>query len=515
MNRFISLTALWLIFSPLMLWAQEDQDSPAILSSFENNLDSMLNLWYVQRSVALEGIPLDEIEQEDSSWASHIPDSVYIERLSRIPSIIPLSYNHIVKRYIEVYTRKRRQQVEVMLGLSQYYFPVFEEIFDYYDIPYELKYCSIIESALNPRAISRARAVGMWQFMYGTGRMYDLTINSYVDERRDPVKSTHAAARFMKDLYNIYQDWLLVIAAYNCGPGNVSKAIRRAGGKRDYWDIYPFLPRETRGHVPAFIAAAYTMNYYEEHQLSPREMELPVPTDTLHIIQKLHFKQVSEVMGIPLKVLRDLNPQYRHDIVPVEDPPFSLRIPMEYATGFIDLQDSIFAYKDSIYLKEEIVRSPSYYTRRYVPTPPAGDYTRFRYTVKYGDNLGFIASWYNVGVSDLKYWNGLRGNTIRVGQRLNVYVPRSRASKYANIENMTFAEKQRRIGKPVEQETVTAEIDPSSGDFVYYKVKTGDTIWDIAKKFPGVSDRDIIQINNFSNADRIKPGQVIKIKVKS
>ncbi len=509
------MIALWLSFSPLILWGQEDQDSPEIVTSFENNLDSMLNLWYVQRSMALEELPLDEAGEGDSAWASDIPDSVYIERLSRLPSIIPLSYNDIVKRYIEVYTRKRRQQVEVMLGLSQYYFPVFEEIFDYYDIPYELKYCSIIESALNPRAVSRARAVGMWQFMYGTGRMYDLTINSYVDERRDPVKSTHAAARFMKDLYNIYQDWLLVIAAYNCGPGNVSKAIRRAGGKKDYWDIYPFLPRETRGHVPAFIAAAYTMNYHEEHQLNPRQLELPIPTDTLNITQKLHFKQVSEVMGIPVKVLRDLNPQYRHDIVPADNPAFSLRIPMEYAASFIDLQDSIFAFKDSKYLKEEIVRNPSYYTRGYVPTPPAGDYTRLRYTVKYGDNLGFIASWYKVGVSDLKYWNGLRGNTIRVGQKLNVYVPSSGAGKYENIDDMTFAEKQRRIGKPVEQATVTTEINPGSGDFVYYKVRTGDTIWDIAKKFPGVSDRDIIRINNFSDVNRIKPGQVIRIKVKS
>ena len=244
------------------------------LSSFENNLDSLVHLWYVSQTGNSKEYSLVE-DVEDETIVARFPDSVYIDRLSRIPSLLELSYNNIVRNYIHVYTGKRKENLEIMLGLSEYYFPIFDEIFDYYDIPNELKYMSVIESALNPRAVSRVGAVGLWQFMYGTGRMYGLTINSIVDERRDPIKSTHAAARFVKDLYKIYQDWVLVIAAYNCGPGNVNKAIRRAGSRTNYWDIYYFLPRETRGHVPAYIAATYAMNYYQEHNLENADLLKP------------------------------------------------------------------------------------------------------------------------------------------------------------------------------------------------------------------------------------------------
>lgn len=252
----------------------EDLDS--IASNFDNNLDSMLNLYYIKNAETVSPPLLVESIPD-------FPDSVYIKRIASIPTVINLSYNRIVKSYIDVYAKKKRGSVEVMLGLSEHYFPIFDEIFDYYDVPNEMKYMSIIESALNPRAYSRARAVGLWQFMYGTGRIYGLEINSLVDERRDPIKSTHAAARYSKHLYSIYKDWILVIAAYNCGPGNVNKAIRRAGGKTNYWDIYYYLPRETRGHVPAFIAATYVMNYYKEHKLVPAKVDLPIQTDTLNI----------------------------------------------------------------------------------------------------------------------------------------------------------------------------------------------------------------------------------------
>jgi membrane-bound lytic murein transglycosylase D len=231
----------------------------------EQNLDSLLNLWYVNRSLETA---VDDYQPEADTLVPDFSDSVYLARLAEIPSVVDLTYNRIVKNYINVYTHKRREQMRIMMGLADYYFPLFEEVFDLYGVPYELKYLSVIESALNPRAVSRVGAVGTWQFMYSTGKHYGLTINSLVDERRDPLAATHAAARFLSDLHRMYQDWTLALAAYNCGPGNVNKAIRRSGGRRDFWDLYYYLPRETRGYVPAFIAATYAMNYSGDHLLS-------------------------------------------------------------------------------------------------------------------------------------------------------------------------------------------------------------------------------------------------------
>ncbi len=490
----------------------KNDDAEIIVSGFEANLDSMLNLWYINNSLLNDtSFP----EAETDSIIPDFPDSVYIDRISKIPSAVELSYNTIVRKYIEMYTRKRRRTVEVMLGLSQYYFPIFDDIFDIYDIPNELKYMSIIESALNPRAYSRARAVGLWQFMYGTGRRYGLTINSLVDERMDPIRSTHASAMFINDLYKIYNDWILVIAAYNCGPGNVNKAIRRSGGKRNYWDIYFYLPRETRGHVPAYIAATYTMNYYREHNLQPREIELPLANDTLMINEELHLMQVSEVLGIPVKQLRDMNPQYRTDVIPAgAEKSYSLRLPLEYTFRFIDLQDSIFAYKDSVYFDpNKIITSPTTYTSSgYMHEPPSDNLSKLYYTVKSGDNLGYISGWYNVRVSDLRYWNNIRRNIIRSGQKLVIYVPKAKESKYRNINSMSFTEKQKMIGKTVASEPVPEKpVIVENGDYVYYTVKSGDTLWDIAKKYPGVTDTDIMRLNSISDPGKIKPGQRLKI----
>jgi membrane-bound lytic murein transglycosylase D len=483
--------------------------------AFENNLDSLVNLWYVENSLG---------QEPDSTWSSvadslypQFPDSIYIERLSRLPVKVNLTYNRQVRNYIQVYTGKRRELVEVLLGLSDYYFPIFDEIFDYYGIPLELKYCSIIESALNPRAVSRAGATGIWQFMYGTGRMYGLTINSLVDERRDPVKSTHAAARFMKDLYGIYGDWMLVIAAYNCGPGNVNRAIRRSGGKRDFWDIYYFLPRETRGHVPAFVAATYTMNYYREHGLYSEPLELPIPVDTIMIQDNLHLDQVSHVLGIPKKMLRDINPQYKWDIIPGKEKPYALKIPAEYSMQFIELEDSIFAWNDSVYFNpKKQTRSPSYYTSNYVPEPPSPDMVRLTYTIKSGDNLGYISEWYHVRLSDLKYWNNIYGSTIRAGSKLVIFVPKSKADNYRKINTMSFVEKQRSIGKEVAETNAgpARQLPGRDEDYVLYTIKSGDTLWDIARKYPGVSDSDIIKLNDLGDGNDIKEGMVIRIKPK-
>jgi membrane-bound lytic murein transglycosylase D len=475
-------------------------------SNFDINLDSLVNLWYLQNAI--------KTDYSDTCISSIIPefsDSVYINRLQKLPSIIDLSYNKIVRNYIHVYTKKRRRSVETMIGLSDYYFPMIEEIFESYGIPTELKYMAVIESALNPRAVSRVGATGMWQFMYGTARMYDLTINSYIDDRRDPIKAAHAAALFMKDLYSMFNDWTLVIAAYNCGPGNVNKAIRRSGGKRDFWEIYYHLPRETRGYVPAYIAAAYTFNYYSEHNLHPRYPEIPIATDTIIITDNLHLKQVSEVLNIPLKALQDLNPQYKQNIIPAHSTDLCITLPLEYIGSFIDLEDSIFNYKDSIFFNaDNTIRNPK--KSYYVPQAPTNR-DKLIYTVKSGDNLGFISSWYNVKASDIRYWNNIRGNMIRVGQKLNIYVPKGNASNYANINKLSFEQKQKQIGKSTSR-SEEIKSEPRDNNYVYYKVKYGDTLWDIAKKYSSVTENDILKLNNMTNGKSLKAGQYIKIKLK-
>jgi membrane-bound lytic murein transglycosylase D len=309
-----------------------------------------------------------------------------------------------------------------------------------------------------------------------------------------------------------------VIAAYNCGPGSVNKAIRRSGGKRNFWDIYYYLPRQTRGHVPAFIAATYTMNYYREHNLVPVRIELPIPTDTLMVSEELHLGQVSEVLGLPIDLLRDINPQYKKDIIPGHSRPFSLKLPMEHSLQFIDLRDSIFACRDSVYFNKEVItKSPADYTSsRYLPEPPSKNMTKVSYTVKSGDNLGIIAGWYHVRVSDLKYWNNIYGSMIRSGQQLIVYVPKDKAGQYRKINDMSFAEKQRSVGKEVKEQSTSPRTGsaPLSDEYIYYTIRSGDTLWDIARKYSGVSDTDIMELNNISNAGKIRPGQVIKIKRK-
>jgi membrane-bound lytic murein transglycosylase D len=489
-------------------------DTIAVDLNFDENLDSLLNLYYVGQSINNDP---DFWNNYSDTLIPDFPDSIYIDRLGKIPTVVDLTYNTIVRRYIDVYTRQKRSSVEVMLGLSQYYFPLFDEVFDYYDIPNEMKYMSIIESALNPRAYSRTRAVGIWQFMYGTGKLYGLTINSLVDERRDPIKSTYAAARFVKDLYAIYNDWILVIAAYNCGPGNINRAIRRSGGKRNYWDIYYYLPRETRGHVPAFIAATYVMNYYKEHNLKPAPVSFPIASDTIMVTRNLHMAQVSEVLGIPMQLLHDMNPQYRTDIIPATNNPLVLRLPLEQISQFIDMEKQIYAYKDSVFFNpEKVITTPTSVNSRGIEEPPPGNYAKLTYTVKEGDNLGFISMWYNVRISDIRYWNNIRYNTIRTGQRLAIYVPRNKLSKYENINELSFTEKQARIGKTVTPVASQPEqMVTISDDYIIYIVKQGDTIWDIIKKYPGVTETEIMKINNISDASKLKAGQQLKIPPRS
>lgn len=473
------------------------------------DLDSLVNSWYVQLAMQRHAG-----QYGDDTVGVEYPDTVYVNRLNNLNLVVKLRYNSIIRNHIHVYTVKQRDKFSAVLGMMDYYFPLIEDIFDSFGLPDELKYMAVIESALNPNAVSRAGATGLWQFMYSTGRLYGLTINSVVDERRDPVKATYAAARFIKDLYGIYKDWVLVIAAYNCGPGNVNKAIRRSGNKKDYWEIYYRLPRETRGYIPQYVAATYAINYYADHKIKPLPINIPVLTDTIMVRQDIHLNQISEVMGIPLGELRALNPQYRTGFIPGSTKPFALTLPMNHVGDFIDLNDTIRSYKPEVYLSK-INQTTNPVRSVYLPPDVKGK-TKIIYTVKEGDNLGFISEWYDVGLSDLRYWNNIYRNTIRIGQRLSVFVDPSRSEYYSQVDRMTFAEKQQREGKTValNNPSVSTASGPNT-DFVTYTVKYGDTIWDIVKMFDNVSTTDVLLLNNISDPGKIQVGQVLKIKKKS
>jgi membrane-bound lytic murein transglycosylase D len=476
------------------------------------DLDSLVNNWYVK--MAYSNFTAD---YQDDTTSIQLDDSVYIDRLSKINSVIRLPYNKIIRNHIQVYTVRQREKFSAVLGLRDYYFPMIENIFDSYGLPAEFKYLAIIESALNPNAVNRhSGATGMWQFMYSTGRQYGLTINSVIDERKDPVKSTHAAARFIRDLYNIYNDWVLVIAAYDCGPGNVNKAIKRSGNKKDYWDIYYRLPRETRGYIPMYVAAAYAVNYHAEHNLRPLPVNIPISTDTIMVNKDIHLTQISEVMGIPAGELRALNPQYKTGLVPGSSKPLALTLPMNHLSDFIDLHDTIRSYKRDVYLnKSTQIADPSHSS--YLPADVKGK-TKIIYTVRDGDNLGYISGWYNVPVSDLRYWNNIYRNTIRVGQKLAIYVDPSKSGYYSGINSMSFEEKQQMVGKPAPfnpQPVASLQEFETDGEFITYTVRSGDTIWDIVKMYDNVTTSEVLSLNNISDPEKIKVGQKLKIKKKS
>ena len=378
------------------------------------------------------------------------PVETYIERLQRIPSVMEMPYNDVVRKFIDRYAVRLRASVSYMLGAANFYMPIFEEALEMYNLPLELKYLPVIESALSPTATSRVGAAGLWQFMLATGKQYGLEVNSLVDERRDPIKSTYAAARYLRDLYKIYDDWNLVIAAYNYGPQNINKAIHRAGGVKDYWAIYKYLPRETQGYVPAFIAANYIMTYYCEHNICPMRTQIPAKSDTIVVNRDVHFKQIAAVTGIRIEELRSLNPQYRRDIVNGSTQPSVIRLPQTYVNAFLDREDSIYNYEAATLLtkrtvvevtaddvKEDVVaRSQTVAPRTHQATQGrtrAVSQSRSRrggktatsgrsqsVTVKSGQTLSEIARKNNTTVEKLKRLNGIKGNNIRAGKKLKV-----------------------------------------------------------------------------------------------
>lgn len=346
-----------------------------------------------------------------------LPDSVYKARLQSLPCVIELPYNERIKAFILRYVKRSPKQVARMMRMSEYYFPIFEEALNRHGLPYELRYVPIIESALNPQARSHAGAAGLWQFMPATGKLFGLEVNSLVDERMDPLKSTEAACRFLNSMYAIYHDWNLVIAAYNCGSGNVNKAIRRAGGKRDFWSIYPYLPRETRNYVPIFIAANYAMNYGQDHGICKAPAEKTMLTDTILTTRRLHLKQVSENLGIEIEELRRLNPQYSRDILP-GGKAYTLCLPSEKVGLYIDQEDSILAYK-----ADSLINNRRTEIDMAKVTSVNGSYRAngvTYYTIKRGDTLGGIAKRFHCTVKQLKQWNGLKNDNIREGRKLKI-----------------------------------------------------------------------------------------------
>lgn len=346
-----------------------------------------------------------------------LPDSVYKARLQSLPCVIELPYNERIKAFILRYVKRSPKQVARMMRMSEYYFPIFEEALNRHGLPYELRYVPIIESALNPQARSHAGAAGLWQFMPATGKLFGLEVNSLVDERMDPIKSTEAACRFLNSMYAIYHDWNLVIAAYNCGSGNVNKAIRRAGGKRDFWSIYPYLPRETRNYVPIFIAANYAMNYGQDHGICKAPAEKTMLTDTILTTRRLHLKQVSENLGIEIEELRRLNPQYSRDILP-GGKAYTLCLPSEKVGLYIDQEDSILAYK-----ADSLINNRRTEIDMAKVTSVNGSYRAngvTYYTIKRGDTLGGIAKRFHCTVKQLKQWNGLKSDNIREGRKLKI-----------------------------------------------------------------------------------------------
>ena len=499
------------------IYLEPDEIGTAV---FSEKLDDLVSSWYINNIFLAKDVDTDFTLYRHIS----VSDSVLIGRLKKVEAAVKLSYNNIVRDWIEMYATRRPAQVEIMLGLSAYYFPFFEEIFDRYELPHELKYMAIIESALNPRAVSRAGATGLWQFMLGTAKGLNLEVTTFVDERRDVLKATDAAARYLKQLYNVYQDWHLVIAAYNCGPGNVNKAITRSGGKTDYWQMYYALPRETRGYVPAYIAATYIMNYYREHQLTPRFPAMALNTDTIMVGQMINLKQISDNLTIDLEALRELNPMYRRDIVPGSpEKSYPVRVPVDQVSDFILRSETIYNHERDAHFPDNTLVAPQNSVIAGETEFSTEGKTRIMYTVKSGDNPGYIANWFNISLNDLRNWNNIRRNMIRTGQKLVIYVPEEKVDHYKRINNLSFSAKQALVGKPVTSGQVSeknerpqrSEAASEDPDYEYYTVKQGDNLWTIAQKYPGISNTDIMKLNNISDVKGLKAGQRLKIRPKS
>ena len=391
-----------------------------------------------------------------------------------------LAYNPALEKVINSYLKYRKKYYPALMAKAQYYFPMFEQHLDQFDVPLEMKYLAIVESALRPAARSRVGATGLWQFMYGTGIQFDLKVSSYVDERQNPVKATIAACKYLSQLYKIFGDWDLALAAYNSGPGNVSKAIKRSGGYKNYWNIRPFLPRETAGYVPAFYATMYIFEYAKEHKIYPEEPTIfHFETDTVRVKRTVSFDQISEITSIDSELLSFLNPSYKLDIIPyIKEKNYAVRLPRKNMIDFLDKEKEIYA----LAIDDE--------AKREKPLPKYFEMDkRIRYRVRNGDYLGKIANKFGVRVSDIKRWNRLRSNRLKIGQRLSIYPKKLSAFKKIS----------------------TKKIKTPKGRHELYIVQNGDSLWEISKKYPSVSIDQIKKWNNIWSVKKLKPGMKLKI----
>ena len=463
--------------------AYEESDFlPAIL---DENVINLLERWHVQYF----SNAIDYCLDDDANV--FFPHEVYSDRLSKLPTIIPMEYNQLVRAQIDFYANRRRNQVRYMLGMADMYFPIFEQILEQYDMPLELKYLPIMESALNPKALSRVGAAGLWQFMLPAAKIYGLEVNSLIDERLDPVQATHAACKYLKDSYATFGDWHLAIASYNCGVGGVNKAIRRSGGKTNFWEIYPYLPRETRSFVPIFIAVTYIMNYHCEHNLCPVKTSLSMATDTIMVHNRLHFQQVADILNLDIEYIRMLNPQYKREIIPGNIRPSILKLPVAATFEFIDKEDTLYQHR----IDELLAHCQPVYR-----DSTGKDLTRetIRHTVVSGENLVTIANRYGVTAANLRQWNGLRSNSVAAGRRLTVHI---------NNGGITYAA----VPVPVPENAAPANASSNSGaKTVTYTVQAGDTLLAISRKYPGTTVARI-QTANQMTSDRLSIGQVLKI----
>ena len=426
MKHFCHIGVVLMLLLPITVIAQHRPnhvEATDMADQFVTNYDSLLNSYVFSKYAASTRRHRANINADYAF--DQIPDSVIARRLHSLHTVIPMTFNPEVRSYIRMYLNRMRGRLDVMLTLSEFYYPIFEEALARYDVPEELKHLTIVESAMNPQATSRVGAAGLWQFMYTTGKNYGLEVNSIIDERRDTYKSSDAAAHYIHDLYKVFGDWHLAIAAYNCGPGNINKAIARSGGKRDFWQIYPYLPRETRGYIPAFIAATYIMNFYPEHGLHPKRVTIPLRTDTIMVERNMLFHYVNKYTGIEMDELRTLNPQYRADMIPGEGNSYPLCLPTDKMNDLIHWADSIFlASEDSISRKAVVVRP----TAQEEPKPNVSNHRNNRknsqassyHRVRRGETLTSIATKHGTTVSKIKKLNGLKSDRIREGQRLKV-----------------------------------------------------------------------------------------------
>lgn len=490
-------------------FAQNDTTAVSIADeTFQTQLikemDEMLDLWYIKSQVPR--VVSSSLVDDTSGVA--FSDSLIYQRLRAMKTVVPVAYNNTVKKWIELYIYKRKKSSSVLMGLAQYYYPFMQEIFDKYGVPEELIYLTIIESGLNPIAVSPMGATGIWQFMHGTGKAYGLEVNTFVDDRRDPLKATDAAARHLKDLYNIFNDWGLAISAYNCGAGNVRKAIARSGGKRDFWGVRPYLPKETQNYFPAYIAALYLATYHNQHGIPSAKISIPFTVDTIMIHQELHFQQIADVLEIDIEELKTLNPQYKRLVIPAYSEPYPLRLKNQDLIKYLELKDSIYNYKYG-----EFFTPIKVYQGMFTGEAIASsDYKKMYHIVKSKETLASISKKYGLSVNELKQMNKLKSNYVKSKQKLFVgyeYIGK-KLTENQDSTAVTASQDSLVTSKPTEKPVAQK---PTSTKVTIYVIKKGDTLSSVARAH-GITLKQLADYNNISNVNSVSIGQKLKIPPK-